>query len=340
MSSESADKSHFQPKAAYFDPERNTWILSRYADVRAAFHEANLWLVGPEGAGMPDAEARTAQAQVRSQAIAAFPAGKLEQWEVEFETLASRICAVIPTSRPVDVAAELAFPWGLQFALRVTGAAPAEAQRLSALAAKVTAGTARPEDGELKNTAAAAGEELDRALAASPPPMAGATFVALSQTLPCLLANGWLLLVDHPRELEKLRSDAKLLPRAVEEILRLGGLAQVLHRRAIADVMVGDLKIQRGQRVDLMVQVANQDKSQFPAGSFLDFDSSPRHGSHFALGAGHHSCAAAALIRMAVGVATKVFVQFFEPYADADPVEWRGGSGFRWPAKVYAQRRP
>jgi cytochrome P450 len=92
--------------------------------------------------------------------------------------------------------------------------------------------------------------------------------------------------------------------------------------------------------VDLMVEIANQDEKHFPSGHALDLHAGPfHHGSHFALGAGQHACAAASLIRMAVTVATKVFIQSFGPAAQADPVEWRGGSGFRWAARVYAQRR-
>ena len=37
--------------------------------------------------------------------------------------------------------------------------------------------------------------------------------------------------------------------------------------------------------------------------------------------------------------ATGVLVEGFIPGEQDDPVEWHGGSGFRWPAAVYAVRR-
>ena len=119
--------------------------------------------------------------------------------------------------------------------------------------------------------------------------------------------------------------------------LRLAGLARVVHREAIADVRLGDLTIERGQRVDLLLEAANHDPEQFAEPDRLNL--SRRATGHFALGAGGHSCVAAALIRMAMGVATGVLVEGFIPGEQDDPVEWHGGSGFRWPAAVYAVRR-
>jgi len=125
-------------------------------------------------------------------------------------------------------------------------------------------------------------------------------------------------------------------------LLRVAGLAQVLHRQAVADVKLGELGIECGQRVNLMVAVANHDPEEFPQPNRLDL--SRRNSGHFAMGAGEHSCAAASLIRMATAVATRTFVDKFTPAESpdpisADPVQWHGGSGFRWPSPVYARMR-
>jgi len=284
------------------------------------------------------AEDRMAQAKIRTATLAGLSPAKLAEWELEFSPLAQEIATTLPASRPVDVIGELARPWSLALAVGVTGADPSQAQALAALAAKVSATTADPDDAGLKLSAAGAGEELDRALQNGAQPMAGPAFVALSQTIPYLLANAWWVLLNHPVELGRLRANRDLLPRALEELLRVAGLVRILHRQAIANVKLGDLRIECGQRVHLMVEVANFDPAQFPEPHRLDL--SRRSFGHFALGAGQHSCAAAALIRMATGVATRVFVDNFTPTELAGPVEWHGGSGFRWPAPVFAQRRP
>jgi len=326
--------------APHFDPGRNAWILSRYSDVQAAFHDANLWPVAPDGTGIPDEEARIEQARIRMRAFAAFPQAKLARWEPEFEAFAKKLTTAQPPGHIVDAASEFAFPWALEVALRVTGANPSQKQSLALLAAAVTAGTASPDDAVLKKSAAEANQQLDEALSACAPPMAGATFVALSQTLPCVLANGWFLLLSHPQSLEQLRTDSKLLPRAVEELLRLAGLPSVLHRRAMATVEIGDVLIERGDRVDLIVDAANHDLSSFPSGENFDLDAADSRPAHFALGAGQHSCAAGSLLRMTIGVATKAFLESFEPpEKPSAPVEWRGGSAFRWRSAVFALRR-
>jgi cytochrome P450 len=325
------------PRAAYFDSELEVWVFSRYADVLAAFHEPDLCPVGPRGEGQLSAEGRVLQAKTRTETLAAFPATKLAQWESELEPLAQRLAETLPVSLPVDVVAGFARPWSLALAVRVTGANPADGPRLAALAAQVSASTADPEDAALKGPATAGGEELDQLLRNASQPMAGAAFVALSQTVPCLLANAWLILLNRPCDLERVRTNPEILPRAVEELLRVAGLARILHRQAVADVKIGDLTIRSGQRVRLMLEVANHDPALFPDPHGLDL--SRRGSCHFALGVGQHSCAAAALIRMAIGVATKVFVRNFAPTNLPGPVQWHGGSGFRWPAPVYAQRR-
>lgn len=293
---------------------------------------------GANGEGQLDAGDRDAQAKRRTHVLATLHAGKIAEWKSEFAPVADRIATALPTNRAIDVLGEFARPWSLLLAARVVGIEAGPAQSLVALAAKVTASTADPDNPALKTEAAAAGAELDKAFVDSRLPMAGPAFIALSQTLPCLLANAWLILVNHPEEMERVRSNSDLLPKAVEELLRLAGLARVLHRKAIADVKLGETSIKRGQRVNLMLAIANHDPEQFVEPGRLDL--SRRCTGHFALGASEHSCAAASLIRMAVGVATGVFVDKFGPVKETGPVEWLGGSGFRWPAAVYARRVP
>ena len=209
-------------------------------------------------------------------------------------------------------------------------------------AARVTASTADPDNVVLKTDAASAGADLDNAFVNTRLPMAGPAFIALSQTLPCLLANAYMILLNHPEEMERIRANPELVPKAVDELLRLAGLAHTVHRQAVADVKLGEIRIASGQRVQLLLEVANHDFEQFAEPDQMDL--SRRASGHFALGAGEHSCVAAALIRMAMGIAIGAFVRKFVAAEKTDPeqtgpIEWLGGSGFRWPAAVYARRR-
>ena len=321
---------------ARFDAAADRWILSSYADVQAAFHEPNLCPVDSHGNGPLDGETRASSAQTRMQALAALPAGRLAEWQAEFEPIAATIATALPLDRAIDVLGEFARPWSLALAVRVSGAAPEDVEHLAALAARVTIATACPEDASLKPAGDAANNELNAALANGNQPMPGPAFVALSQTVPCLLANTWLILLRAPYEIERVRANGSLTAAAVEELLRRASLVRSLHRRAAADLQIGDLLIKRGQRVELMVESANHDPEYFPDPHSLNL--SRKTVGHFALGAGSHSCAAASLIRMAIGIATRVLVAHFDPAEDNTQVTWRGGSGFRWPAPLYARR--
>jgi cytochrome P450 len=337
----SANRPVGNPRAAardaYYDSELRVWVLSRFEDVSAALHQPQLWPVGPNGEGQLGDEVRGAQSNNRTQVLSALQIAKVAEWKSEFAPVAEKLAASLPLGQRVDVIGEFARPWSLLLAAKVVGVDLDKARLLVPLAVKVTASTADPENAILKADAATAGAELDAALTGSRLPMAGPAFIALSQTLPCLLANAWLNLVNHPGEMERMRSDAELLGKAVDELLRLAGLARVVHRQAIGEAKIGNLVIEGGQRVNLMIEAANHDPEQFPEPDRVDL--SRRATGHFALGAGEHSCVAAALIRMAVGVATGVLVNKFVPAQQAEPVAWHGGSGFCWPAGVYALRR-
>jgi cytochrome P450 len=325
------------PRAAYFDDALHAWILSSYADVSSALYEPQLWPVAPDSAEAPSISDQQAQARVRRETLAALPNPRLVEWIGNASQLAHEIVLALPDSRPVDVLAEFVRPWSLALAVTITGAHSSDAPRLAALAEKVTRSTAAPEDSDLKEAAAAAETELAKQLSHSSQPMAGPAFIAISQTLPALIANGWHILFRHESEFERLRSDKTLMPKAVEELLRLGGLAGVVHRRALADVTIRDIHITRGQRVDLLVRAANHDPQQFPEPE--RFDPSRNLPGQFALGAGSHLCAAAALIRMAIDAATRTLVDHFTPVPQPAEVVWLGGSGFQWPERLFAQRR-
>ena len=324
------------PGAVYFDSQANAWVISRFADVHAAFLEPNLCPVGVNPKNQVTAKDRDDQARMRTEAIEAMSPVRLAQWQSEFALQALTIASALPASRAIDVVGEFARPWALTVAVQVTGADKKDAQRLAHLAAQVSASTANPDDSSLKAPAEAAGAELNEALKHGAVPMAGPAFVGLSQTLPCLLANVWHALLQHPRELERLHDDPDLVPRALEELLRFAGLVNVLHRQAIEDVKLVGTSVKAGQRLRLMIQPAHRDREQFSSPDEMDF--SRRVTRHFAFGAGAHSCAAAPLLRMALGVATRSFVTHFTA-AEAPAAVWRGGAIFRWPAPLYATRR-
>jgi len=320
------------PEPAHFRPALAGWVLSRYEDVLRALREPRLWPISPQNRE-PEIGNPAEQLRVRAATSAAFSAARVADWEAQIEHVARSLIHQLPTDRPVDLLREFAQPWSLDAAAIVTGANAVDRELLADLARQVSAAAAEPSDPVLQSNAAAANAELEMHLQGGMP-MRAPAFVALSQTLPCFLANAWLALLRHPFELERLRGEPALMPRAIEELLRYAGLARSVFRRATATLNLGDVKIEEGERVTLMLASANRDPAQFSEPDRLDVRR--RVGGQVALGAGPHSCVGALLIRMAAAVATQAFVQKVAAVEIAGPIEWRGGSGFRSPASLYA----
>ncbi|MFD9000561.1 cytochrome P450 [Streptomyces sp. NPDC059582] len=105
-------------------------------------------------------------------------------------------------------------------------------------------------------------------------------------------------LLTHPEQLDRLRREPELLPKAVDELFRY-----VPHRNGVGipriateDVKVGGHLIRSGEVVYNAYVSANRDPSVFPDPDALDFD---RTGAgHVAFGHGPHHCLAAIMARM------------------------------------------
>src|SRR6185437_7945050 len=217
----------------------------------------------------------------------------------------------------------------------VTGAKRSDRAQLFGLAKTVSRAAAEPFDEELRVAATGADAELDRYFASAAIPMAGSTFVALSRTTACLLANGWLALFRHPEELSRLREHPEQIPKAVEEMLRYACIPQMVFRFVPESLSICGRQFSQGDRLMLRLASANRDPEQFPDPD--RFSSARREVSHLALGFGPHACAGGALIRMVTAAATRLFVERFSLAEVAEPMEWWGGAGFRSASKIYVR---
>ena len=109
-------------------------------------------------------------------------------------------------------------------------------------------------------------------------------------------ANGVLALLQHPEQLELLREQPELMPRAVEELLRYDGPIKILHRHVIEDHERGGREIAAGDRVFLALAGANRDPERFEAANEVDVTRHPNR--HVAFGRGIHACVGAQLARL------------------------------------------
>ncbi|MDZ7675573.1 MAG: cytochrome P450 [Acidimicrobiales bacterium] len=153
--------------------------------------------------------------------------------------------------------------------------------------------------------------------------------VAGHDTTTSLIGNGVVALLDHPRELERLRRDPALLPAAVEELLRF--TAPVPHgtfRYATADVELDGGTAPAGRQVLVCLGAANRDPGHFPDPNQLDLGRDTK--GHLAFGHGMHFCLGAPLARLEARVA---FARLLDRFAEIDlavprdELHWDHGDG-------------
>ena len=322
----------------HFDDSLSAWILTRYADVTAAFHSPGLFPSGlnTNGSSVTAASER-ALTEMRTETREVLSPAQLRIWRRQLVTSARVEAEGLAEEESVDLIASYARPLCLRLAAMVTRISRSEAERLRAIAEPVLASAAEPFDHALKGEAKAASTKLRGCFHSGPEPLRDSGFVGLSHTLPCLLGNAWSGLIQSPKQWAILHKNPRMVEQAVEELLRCSGLPRILFRQAIDDFEFNGVQIRKGERVVLHVDMANQDPEVFACPHRLDVRR--RRIRQLALGAGPHSCVGAGLIRMAAVTLTRALVQRFSAVKLAQPIEWKGGSGFRFPAKLQVKLR-
>jgi cytochrome P450 len=116
------------------------------------------------------------------------------------------------------------------------------------------------------------------------------------ETTTNLIGNGMLALMRERGEWERLRADASLAPRAVEELLRFDSPVQATVRVALEDVEIGEHVLPSGSLVIVNIGAANHDPEVFDAPERLDITRKPN--PHLSFGFGTHFCMGAPLARM------------------------------------------
>lgn len=320
-----------------FDEELGAWVLSRHADVLAAFHCPSLYPAGLSSDRLPDSTAEVARLAMRTETRAALSAPQLRKWQKKMALAARALAAKLNVDEPVELTAAYSVPLCLRLAAMVTNIDLREAERLHRITGSIAASSAEPYDVELKTKARAASAEIRGCFPSGPELLRDSGFVALARTLPYLLANGWCALLRSPGQWAILHKNPELLPSAVEELLRCAALPRILFRRAIQDIDLDGARIRKGDRIVLRVHAANTDPEQFCHAEQLDVRR--RDTKHLALGAGAHSCVGAGLIRMAVLAGTRPLVERFSEAKLVEPVESRGGSGYHFTDSLWVAFR-
>jgi cytochrome P450 len=130
--------------------------------------------------------------------------------------------------------------------------------------------------------------------------------VAGSETTTNLIGNAILCFADHPRELARVRAESRLLPTAIEEVLRYRTPIQAVFRMTTREVELFGERIPAGQLVLAVIGAANRDAAQFAEPDRFDVVRDPN--PHIAFGYGIHFCLGAALARLEARIALADFL--------------------------------
>lgn len=123
------------------------------------------------------------------------------------------------------------------------------------------------------------------------------TFVGGSETTTNALSGGVRLLVEHPDQWDRLKSEPEhYLPILVEEVLRLEAPVQRLTRTAVVDVELHGVHIPAGSTVLVGYSAANRDERVFDDPARFDLDRTDGK-KHLTFGFGTHFCLGAPLAR-------------------------------------------
>lgn len=156
------------------------------------------------------------------------------------------------------------------------------------------------------------------------------------ETTTKLLANGVLELLRHPEQMELLREDPSLAPKAVEEILRYQGTSKSLTRGVVKDFELQGKQIEAGDRILLSQAAANRDPRQFDEPETFDITRGSM--DHLGFGHGTHHCLGAPLARLETRVAFPALVQAFpDMELAAGDIEWTRSPLVRGPEELYIE---
>ncbi len=125
-----------------------------------------------------------------------------------------------------------------------------------------------------------------------------------------LINNGVLSLLQHPAEMDKLRSNPDLGATAVEEMLRFRGPIQSSKQNyATEDVKLQGIRIPKGSMVMPLLGAANRDPRFFDNPEQFDITRTPN--KHLGFGYGIHLCLGAWLARLETKVAVNQLLARF-----------------------------
>ena len=149
-------------------------------------------------------------------------------------------------------------------------------------------------------------------------------FVAGHETTTHLLGNGMLALLSSKTELQKIKENPELIPKAIDEMARFDGSVPRSWRITKRELAISGVTIPEGQLVLPILSSANRDENEFINPDLFDVTRDSR--KHLAFGRGVHVCLGAPLARIeGQEIVKQILSDFPNMKLNASPSEliWR-----------------
>lgn len=139
------------------------------------------------------------------------------------------------------------------------------------------------------------------------------------ETTTSMVGNSVGLLLDHPDQMQALRSDPTLIDGTIEECLRMESPLQIGNRTAGEDIELADQVITKGTYIYTSIAAANRDPALFANPDQFDITRHPNR--HLAFITGIHVCLGATLARVEGRLAIGKFINRFPDLTADGPRE-------------------
>lgn len=332
------EKRQHQP--VYFDQERGSWQVFRYADVQQVVMDHKTFSsqrrVDPEndiyaiGDNMLQLDPPRHH-QLRALTSQGFTPRTIARLEPRIEDIVKNLLDQVEGRHEMDIIRDLSFPLPITVIAELLGVPLKDQQQFrdwSAIAvgpdleARVNSYRAiasyftqliqerqqKPQDDLLSDLIRAEvdGEHLpDRDIMA----FCYLLLVAGHETTTNLIGNAIVCLEEHPEAKQQLIEEPELLSTAIEEVLRYLSPVHNMARIATTDVVLAGQQIKAGDVVVPIFASANHDEEQFSDPETFNIRRTPNR--HLSFGYGIHFCLGAPLARMEARIALQELLARF-----------------------------
>ncbi|SCL25104.1 Cytochrome P450 [Micromonospora nigra] len=316
-----------------------TWLATRHADVRTVLGDPRFSRAAAVGRDEPRSTPQQLDGgilsmdppdhtRLRRLVAKAFTARRVEELRPRTRALAEELVdGMLAAGPPADLVAHVATPLPIRVICELLGVPVADQDRFHTWSEAIVSTTSLPPEqiqhyigslyaymgeliarrrveptDDLLGAMVRARDADDRLSEEEVVQLAAGLLAAGHETTVTQIPNMVYVLLNHPDQWDRLRTEPALVPGAVEELMRFIplGAGAAFARYALEDVELGGVLVRAGEPVVVSIPSANRDESVFAEADRLDLTRAAN--PHLGFGHGVHHCVGAQLARMELQV--------------------------------------